>query len=261
MRAGGRWTIGCVMVLSALAAPVAMAEDIEKRLEKLERKVEMILEILAKDGLVNEAPDRHAADPQASETVVNTYRGVVRASQALGTREVAVAYYLSTTSLDVKGPPEGEPSSSGKIDFNDVISFDPAHYDISSGFFSEYRDPARYSDVGVLLTATIRIDEEGVYEFVFQPKPARTGGSAVGTSMAMRLRVDDQWLLESNLSKSWKPVRIMTTLRKGLHTIKLWIVAQSPGYGPSPTASRLIVSLKGEGDASPRPLPLVVTER
>ncbi|KAA3626537.1 MAG: hypothetical protein DWQ09_16040 [Proteobacteria bacterium] len=253
---------GGVMLLLALSAPDgATAGDTEDRLQRLERQVEMIMNILSDRGLPKDGPDALPAGPVTPDSALSRPLGSQRVSPATTVREVTVAYYLSTTALDRDGPPPTAPSSSGKIGFNDAVSFDPSHYDLPSGIFSAYQDPARYSDVGVLLTGTMLLDEDGPYDFVLLPKPARAGGSAVGTSMAMQLSVDNQLLLESEPSGSWKPVRIQASLKKGEHSVKLWAVTHSPGYGPSPTASRLVVSIKGPRDASPRPLPLVVTER
>lgn len=250
------------MTLLVLSAPGASAADsVEERLQRLERQVETILELLSEQGLAPQSPTTPGPAPLATDQPRGETRAPLRAAAAKGDREITVAYYLSTTALDTVDPPPAAPSSSGRIDFEDTVSFDPARYDVASGIFSEYRDPARYPDVGVRLTGSLRIEADGAYEFVFHPKPAREGASSVGTAMALRLRVDDRTLLRSDPVGSWKPVRLQTGLTKGVHTVDLWVVSRSPGYGPSPTASRLVVSLKGPGDASPRPWPLAPIER
>lgn len=250
---------GRVILVMALAAPLgALGDDLEQRVERLERQVQQLLELLQQRQIqapaeleVSPQPDHRTAAQPNDEPVKGPDAGQVESAR----RGARIAYYIGAHGLDAGVPDTIQPLVAGEIAFNGELSFDPASYDAAdSRLFSEYHDPSRYTDVGILLEGAVHAEKAGRYEFVVYPKPAREGGSAVSTTMAVQMAVDGRLIASSQPDTSWKPIRATVELSAGKHGLRLWAVSKSPGMGPSPTASRLKLAVKGPGDANPRTL-------
>lgn len=255
---------GRVLLAMALAAPLsAFGDDIEQRVERLERQVQQLQDLLQQRSIQVPA-EREALPGAGSQAVTEPIARPAEmpvARHTEGTRRGArVAYYIGSHNLGDSMPQTIQPLAAGEINFDGELSFDPASYDIAdSRLFSEYHDPSRYTDVGILLEGAINTEQAGRYEFVIYPKPAREGGSAVATTMAVHMAVDGHLISSSQPDTSWKPSRASIELSEGKHTLRLWVVSKSPGMGPSPTASRLKIAVKGPGDARPRALDQLYT--
>lgn len=244
-RRGWRAGVALKLVLGAafcLGAAQAAAETADERLQRLESEIRELRQLLHEQ---RQAPPPAAAAPAPAVAPV-------AATQPIG---AFVRYYIQNEGLGDAPPAAARPVVSGRISDLDALKFDPAAYDVpDAGLFSDYRDPAVYRYVGLALEGDLPVAEAGEYEFVVYPKPAREGGANVATRLSVRLEVAGSPALEFRDQSSWQARRGRVTLAPGLHRVKLWAVAASQGFGPSPTASQLLLAVKGPGDASPRPL-------
>lgn len=231
-----------------LPAAYAAAETADERLQRLENEIRELRQLLQEQ---RQAPPPAAVAP-APAPVPAPAVAPVAVTRPVG---AFVRYYIQSEGLGDAPPAATRPVVSGRISDVDTLKFDPAAYDVpDAGLFSDYRDPAAYRYVGLALEGDLPIAEAGEYEFVIYPKPAREGGGSVGARLSVRLDVAGGTALEFRDQSSWQARRGRVQLTPGLHRVKLWAVAASPGFGPSPTASQLLLAVKGPGDASPRPL-------
>lgn len=228
-----------VALLAGLQLPAVLAETADERLQRLEDEIHELRQMLRERQTAAPAP-AVAAVPQAAP--------------APAQNGAQIRYYIRNEPLGEQ-PPTAAATVEGRISDTEELSFDPSAYDVpGAGLFSHYRDPASYRYVGLLLEGELPVRGAGEYEFVLHPKPAREGGLNVATRMSAWLQVDDQPVLEFRDQSSWRAQRGQVRLGPGLHRLRLWTVVSSDGFGPSPTDSRLLVAVKGPGDAAPRPL-------
>lgn len=226
---------------ACLYAAQLSAETADERLERLESEIRELRELLHEQRKTPAAAPLPAAVP-----------GPAAAAQPSG---AVVRYYLQSAPLGEIPPAGARPAAAGRISDLETLAFDPAAYDVpDAGLFSDYRDPASYPYVGLLLEGALPVVQGGEYELVVYPKPAREGGANVATRLSVQLSVDDTTVLEFTGQTSWQPRRGRMRLEPGLRQLRLWAVAASPGFGPSPTASQMVLAIKGPGDAAPRPL-------
>jgi len=238
-----------VALLAGLQLPVATAETADERLQRLENEIEELKQMLREQQRA--APPAPAPAPAAPAAVP----APAPYAEAVPMQNGAyIRYYIRNDRLGERPPAEAA-TVAGRISDTEELSFDPSAYDVpNAGLFSNYRDPASYRYVGVVMEGELPVRTAGDYEFVLSPKPAREGGANVATRMSVWLQVDDRPVLEFRDQASWRIQRGQVRLSAGTHRVRLWAVAASDGFGPSPTASRLLVAVKGPGDASPRPL-------
>lgn len=242
-----------LMVLLGLSAGTyiapAAAETADERLQRLENEIRELRQMLHEQRQSPNPVQAPAAVPDALP--VAPARPAV--TQPLG---AYVRYYIQNDTLGERPPEQRtKPVVAGRISDLDTLAFDPAAYDVpNAGLFSDYRDPAAYRYVGLLLRGDLPVVEAGEYEFVVYPKPAREGGANVATRLSLNLSIDGDTALEFRDETSWQARRGRVHLEPGMRRVQLWAVAASQGFGPSPTASQLILAIKGPGDASPRPL-------
>ncbi|RRQ22139.1 hypothetical protein [Thiohalobacter thiocyanaticus] len=237
-------------LLACMLVQPALAETADERLERLEREVRELRELLQEQSeTAAEAAERREAAPQAEQR--HSYGQPVSTAR----RGAMMRYYISGEALGSQPPAAVEATVAGRVAETHAISFDPVEHDVAgAGPFSGYHDPAAYPYAAVELVGELPIAEPGEYEFVIYPKPARQGGSNISTRMSAWLSVNDEPVLEFRDQPSWAGQRGMVRLERGVHRIRLWAVAASDGFGPSPTESLLLLEYKGPADASPRPL-------
>lgn len=238
-----------VALLVGLQLPVALAETADERLQRLENEIEELKQMLREQRQAAPSTPAPAAPAAAPAPAPVPYAAAVPAQNG-----AYIRYYIRNERLGER-PPADAATVEGRISDTEELSFDPSAYDVpGAGLLSNYRDPASYRYVGVVMEGELPVRTAGDYEFVLSPKPAREGGTTVGTRMSVWLQVDDRPVLEFRDQASWRMQRGQVHLSPGTHRVRLWAVAASDGFGPSPTASRLLVAVKGPGDASPRPL-------
>jgi len=233
------------MLAMLLASPPALSETLEQRLHRLEAEVQDLRSALSQQKQQNAEP----AEKPASVAITTQPTPPASESGAY------VRYYIQNEPLELQPPDNSSALASGRFSDLTELSFDPRAYDVKgAGLFSPYRDPAEYRYAGLELQADIKIDEEGEYEFVVYPRPARDGGTNVLTRLSLRLSIGREPVVSFQNESSWRPWRSRISLKPGLYRLRLWAVAASDGFGPSPTESRLRLALKGPNDVSPRPL-------
>ncbi|HEY9150345.1 MAG TPA: hypothetical protein VIQ75_06010, partial [Gammaproteobacteria bacterium] len=113
---------------------------------------------------------------------------------------------------------------------------------------------ASYRYVGLLLEGRLPITYPGEYELVIYPQPAREGGSTVSVRMSIQASLGDVMVVDYQDESGRSARRGQVRLEAGLHPVRIWALAVSDGFGPSPTSSGMRLALKGPRDASPRPL-------
>jgi hypothetical protein len=244
---GGRFRriarIVAVLVCIQVSVTVA-AETADERIQRLENEVEELRQMLNEQKQPQPAP----TTPVNIAPTPNVEAAPVRSGALL-------RYYISNRDLGKQPPVDTAPIVQGRFSNTDNLSFDPKSYDVpDSGLFSNYRDPSSYPYVGLLVEGDLAIQDEGEYELIVSPKPIREGGTNVKTRMSAWLQIDGRTVVQFHDQSSWESQRGRVHLGPGLHRLRMWAVAASDGFGPSPTESRLLLALKAPGDVSPRPL-------
>lgn len=259
MTTGRRLMLGALLVGCGSLQTAALAETADERLQRLENEIRELRELLI-ESRKTAAPAAPAAVAPLAPVQAPTAAPAVVAPTDLPAgqlvpvqRGVTLRYFISSEAMG-NSPPRGlQPLTEGRFQTLDSLSFDPADYDVAdSGYFSRYRDPVTYPHVGLALEGQLPVQFAGDYEFVVYPKPAKEGGSSMGSSMTVQMRVDGATVIESVEEKSWRPLRGRVQLTPGWHHIELWAVAIYDGVGPQPTDSHVGLALKGPGDARPR---------
>ena len=244
------WLVAC-MLLPLLGAPAVQAESTEERLQRLENELQELRQMLRQQQAQEPAP----AIPQAAPPVAVEARPAPAPAAVSAPRGAYIRYFIQNEALDARSPGQARPLVQGRISDADTLSFDPSAYDVpGAGLISPYRDPASYRYVGLLVEGDLPITDPGEYEFVVYPQPAREGGASVTVRMSVQASVGAVQVVEFRDESRRRVQRGRVRLEAGLHPVRLWAVAVSDGFGPSPTASHLRLALKGPGDASPRPL-------
>lgn len=141
--------------------------------------------------------------------------------------------------------------------FQGEVSFKPGNYGLGAGgLFSEFDDPSLYPASALTLVGRLQVEVAGEYRLIAHPKPAREGGSSVRTSLVFSLSIDGKVAIPETRTQGWRRIEQAVTLSAGAHRVEIRALAQSPGFGPSPTASRLLFEVRGPRDAAARPLTL-----
>ncbi|BAZ95428.1 uncharacterized protein FOKN1_3071 [Thiohalobacter thiocyanaticus] len=242
-------------LLACMLTQPALAESADERLERLEREIRELRELMQEQNRTGAEAEARAGAAERSQPAPPVEYRSYRQPMHTGRPGGMMRYYLSSETLDSQPPSAMEPTVSGRVAETHEISFDPVEHDVTgAGPFSDYHDPSAYPYAGIELVGELPVAEAGEYQFVIYPKPARQGGANVSTRMSAWLSVDDAQVLEFRDTPSWASQRGTVRLDPGVHRIRVWAVAASDGFGPSPVESRLLLELKGPGDASPRPL-------
>ena len=233
------------ILLSAVllaAVPVSAAEPpLEERLELLEAEIQSLRQQLSEERQADDAtpPEVESVEPGRPDAV---------------TGEVRARYYLDAQPLQAH-PPDGEPLAAGLVSLDGPLVMDPVRYGAApGGLLGRYTDPSVHRAAGLLLEGRVDIPESGHYRLQFSPKPAREGGSPVTNTMIVRLEVDGEEIVAMDDVRSWRAQTFERELDAGRHPFRLWVVSNSPGYGPSPTATRLDIHLQMPGRAELTPL-------
>ncbi len=238
-----------MLLILLLTPPPARSETLDQRVHRLETEVQNLRGALSRQKQKTASVEKAAP---ATKKIVSPASRTVEQSRAY------VRYYIQNQPLGRQPPGKNSALASGRFSVPASLSFDPGAYDVANtGLFSAYRDPAQYAYVGLELQADMDIVEKGEYEFVVYPQPARAtrdGGTNIFTRLSVRLSVGKQEVVSFQNNKSWHPQRSRITLTPGHYRLRLWAVASSDGFGPSPTDSRLRLAMKGPHDVSPQPL-------
>jgi hypothetical protein len=237
-----RHGLAASLVLALSGMPLVQAETADERLQRLENELQELRQLLREQQEARESAPAVAA-PLPLQAAPAAQAGA------------HIRYFIQNEPLAAGSPAAARSLVEGRITEIDTLSLDPSAYDVpGSGLVSPYRDPASYRYVGLLLEGRLPIQYPGEYELVIYPQPAREGGSTVSIRMSVQARVGDVTVVEFMEETGRSPRRGQVQLGAGLHPVRIWVVATSDGFGPSPTASGLRLAIKGPRDASPRPL-------
>jgi hypothetical protein len=262
------WASAAVGATLLLLATPGVSSEVEQRLERLEAEIQALREQLRQSGTptgpssisppaagaVNSAatptsrPPATPAPPSAPTVGMLPLGG---AGSALG------RYFLVSEPLTVV-PPSVAPMAEGLLALEGDLRLDPARYGAADqGVFAyhRYRDASLYRAAGLALEGELQVPTAGPHRFVIAPKPAREGGgSPVTNEMTLILRVAGQPLIDLRELRGWRNQTITVDLPAGRHPFTLWVVSNSPGYGPSPIDSRLVLGVVMPGRAEVTPL-------
>ncbi|MFN2338483.1 MAG: hypothetical protein ABR544_05870 [Gammaproteobacteria bacterium] len=241
------WLAACLLLpLSGLSS--VQAETADERLQRLESELQELRQMLHE-----QQQERREAAPAA--VVPRSPQAAPAVAAPVAQPGVHIRYYIQNEPLDSSSPAAARPLVEGRITEADTLSFDPSAYDVpGAGLMSPYRDPASYRYVGLLLEGRLPITYPGEYELVIYPQPAREGGSTVSVRMSIQASLGDVRVVDYQDEAGRSARRGQVHLEAGLHPLRIWALAISDGFGPSPTSSGMRLALKGPRDASPRPL-------
>ncbi|MGM0553004.1 MAG: hypothetical protein ACQETK_04260 [Pseudomonadota bacterium] len=250
-----------------LAAPAAASDDLEQRLERMEAELEALREELRRRDEASDAPAETrsrasdpAAQPEPQPRAAPTPAApdpAPRASERAGVvGEVHARYFLESDPLPSR-PPSGTPMTEGLVALEeDTLVLEPGRYGgPGRGFFNRFRDASVHRAAGLHLEGYLDLPRSGEYRFDLAPKPAREGGgSPVINEMIVYLEVAGEPVLELESIESWRHLSLERDLEEGRHPFTLWVVSNSPGFGPSPTDSSLELGVRSPGRAEVTPL-------
>ena len=246
-----RVLLACLVLALSGASPL-QAGDAEERLQRLETEIQELRQLLREQQRLQQ---RDAPDAPAQTAPSRAAPAAPVTAAAPAQSGAHIRYYIQNEPLGYDAPATARPLVEGRISETDALSLDPSAYDVpGSGLVSPYRDPASFRYVGLWLEGRLPIHEPGDYELVVYPQPAREGGSTVSVRMSVQARVGDATVVDFQDEEGRRPRRGQVRLDAGTHPVRIWAVASSDGFGPSPTASGFRLALKGPRDASPRPL-------
>lgn len=256
-----RWLLTACLSLSCVA-PVA-ATELEERLERLEAQMERLLRALEQQQQQSPEPVPPAEPPSTEPAAPPAVRmpappappPAVRAAPATATGEVRLRYYLEPEALGA-APPASAPMAEGLYTMDGDLRMDPFRYGAAERrLIGGYRDASQYRAVGILLEGSLEIPNAGVHRFEVTPKPAREGaGSPVSNEMTVHLWVAGEPVLALEGIRTWRRQVVEHTLPAGHHSFRMWVVSNSPGYGPTPIESRLGMEVVMPGRAELTPL-------
>jgi hypothetical protein len=262
------WLVLCT--LAPLAA--VSASDLEERLERLEAQMERLIRQLEQQQQPTETqppaqplpqapaePAEAPAPPPATVAPAVPAQPVAPpappAAPAARPGEVRLRYFLESAELGTT-PPDTAPMADGLFALEGDLRMDPFRYGAAGRrLVGGYRDPSEYRAVGILLEGRLEIPNAGVHRFEVTPKPAREGGgSPVANEMTVHLWVAGEPVVALEGVRTWRRRTVERTLPAGSHSFRLWVVANSPDYGPAPIDSRLGMEVVMPGRAEVTPL-------
>jgi hypothetical protein len=250
---GWLWLAPCA--LAPLAA--VNASDLEERLERLEAQMERLIHLLEQQEAqpAPEAPAEPPAPPPATVAPAPPAQPATPAAPAARPGEARLRYFLESAALGTT-PPETVPMADGLFALEGDLRMDPFRYGAAERrLVGGYRDPSEYRAVGILLEGRLEIPSAGMHRFEVTPKPAREGGgSPVANEMTVHLQVAGEPVVALEGVRTWRRRTVERTLPAGSHPFRLWVVANSPGYGPPPIDSRLGMEVVMPGRAEVTPL-------
>lgn len=237
-------------LLLLLVPPAVAAHNDEHVLEIIER-LEARVEQLEKRLGIQAAPDMSHPE-MASASGDGALRESV-ATDVTHSGVVSTRYWLSKTS-----PFEGKvqkPLREGLMALASLITLDPKHYgEKSSGLFDPHLDPSRFQVAALSIEGELLIKAGGSYRLVVKPTPPREVGGSGNVEVAVDVFVAGDRLFSMPPSPSLIARHKEITLPAGHLPLRIEIVSRSPGFGPSPTRSKVFIGLQAEEAIAPVPL-------
>jgi len=211
-----------------------MVQQLEQRIQRLEARTRIST---ADDTSKNTAPQATAQNQKTAPTAA-----------------VVISRYWLSENADFSQVNEA-PLREGRMTMESMISLNPRHYGYRNrGFFDTYLDPSRFPVTAVTINGELLLEQAGVYQLEVKPTPPREVGGAGNVEVSVELDVGGQTVYAMPFSKSLTTRQQTVKLLAGQQPMELRIVARSPGFGPSPTGTKVYIGLQAKGEISPRPL-------
>ena len=226
-----RWLL-MIWLVPAVAGAVDESE-LRERIDQLEARIERLEQRLG------------VAVPELKREAVPE---VVRGRKG----EVVTRYWLTQ-----KSPFDGEagtPLREGEMSLSPLVTLDPTSYGVEGGgLFSVYRDPSRYPVAALQFESELQIEKPGPYRLVVKATPPREVGGAGNVAVGVNLSLAGKTVFSQEPSSSLAPREKKLELSAGRVPLHLEILARSPGFGPSPTGTKIFIGLQAPGaiDATP----------
>jgi hypothetical protein len=214
-----------LLLLLVFAPTLLWAQDNAELVQRIEQLEARMQRLEARLGMAPES---------ATETTVQA--------------QVSARYWISSGTDFEQQPPLRE----GLMTFPETISLQPAAYGYQSdGVFDPLKDVSRYPVIAAYLDGMIQVKKSARYTLQVKPTPPREVGGAGNVKLAVRIRLDDKQILNLPSSSRLSPRAKQVYLEAGNIPIHIEIVAQSPGFGPSPMGSKLFIGLQSDDAISP----------
>lgn len=217
--------------------------DIEQLQQMIERMEQRIERLEAHSGIT-------ATDDQHNRAV--SVSSSLNSDNLSPDTRLMIRYWLSQQS---EFDPVETPLREGRMAITMPIKLSPQFFGHSSGgMFNQHKDPSVYPLAALMITGTLQLLRGGDYLLVVKPTPPREVGGAGNVQVSIELRIAGELVYQMPYSKSLASRQHPLSLQAGSLPVELRIMARSPGFGPSPTATEVYLGLQAEGEISPTPI-------
>lgn len=248
----------CIGVAGSVGSTPVLASDLEERLQQLEAELEALREELNRRPEAQPQADRPDVGAPAAAAIRDP--DAPRMYAMAGERDVRARYFLRADPLPSRAP-SGDPMAEGLVALNGTIQLKPSRYGgPKPGILNRLRDVSVHRAAGLLVEGHLDLPSSGQYRIDVAPKPAREGGgSPVINEMRVYLEIDGEVILDKQGITSWRRLSQVLDLEGGVRPFSLWVVSNSPGFGPSPIDSTLELGFQTPGRAEVTSLHRLVT--
>ncbi len=226
-----------LLLLITTTSVTALAEGDEQLWQAIEQLKMRVERLEAATGIAEEPKQ-----PAPAEKPGSTASG-----------KVYTRYWLSkNTAFDGKSE---EPMREGLMSLDSVIKLDPELYGYKSrGFFDDHNDPSLFPVAAVSIEGELDIKQGGLYQLVVKPTPPREVGGAGNVEVSLEVTIGGDKLLTMPFSKKLASHQKEVEIKAGRQPLRVKILARSPGFGPSPTRTRVYIGLQAPGEITPSPI-------
>lgn len=240
------------LLLGLLPATVIAHPDpqLSETIRQLEARVQLLEQRL---GVAE--PQRHTpvVVPQGLAAAPKAPVAAVTPGPVLQPGKVEVSYWLSATNPFVGTT--ATPLRTGLMPMPATINLDPSAFGHESGgLFNAYLDPSRFPVAAASFSGDLMVPAAGNYRLIVRSTPPREVGGGGNVKVAVDIDISGQRVLAVPSTSRLSPYEQVIQLRQGRQPITLNIVARSPGFGPSPTKTRVFIGLQAADAIAPMPI-------
>lgn len=226
-----------LLLFITTASVTAFAEDDEQLWQAIEQLKMRIEQLEAKAGITEE-PKKVASAEKPSSTAPG---------------KVYTRYWLSKNAA-FDGASE-KPLGEGLMLLDTIIKLDPKLYGYKSkGFFDDHNDPSLFPIAAVSIEGELDIKQGGLYQLVVKPTPPREVGGSGNVEVSLEVSIGGEKLFTMPFSKKLASHQKEVRIKAGRQPLRIKILARSPGFGPSPTRTRVYIGLQAEGEVTSYPI-------
>lgn len=231
-----------ILLITALTLPLPLLADSEsalrERIEQLEQRIRVL--------------EQHHSVPVAAP---QTERRSPRDDTGMDYGYAMVQYWLGRQSgFDEQAAPA---LAAGRMKLGETFLLNPQEYGVGQddgGLFSSQLDPSQNPVASFAVTGRLRPPAGGDYTLLIKPTPPREVGGSGNVEMAIEIHIDGRPVFSQTYSSTLASRRVSLSLPEQGAAFRMEVVARSPGYGPSPTRSRLFVGLEADGAVGAEPI-------